>query len=107
MASILGVLFGVVMLIFLTYVAIFCGIGALLSRSRGGSAASGFLLGFFGPFGWAAIAYRTRHHRDRRDLGDLEIADEAQLLPASERPFSGAPRSDDPPKGPVPGAADF
>jgi len=56
MASILGTLLSVLLLIVLVGVVIFGGIGALLARQRGGSAGIGFGWGaLLGPIGWIVI----------------------------------------------------
>jgi hypothetical protein len=57
----LGILVSVLLLIVLTWVLIFGGIGALLSRSRGGTVPAGIAWGVgLGPFGWLAILWLTR-----------------------------------------------
>jgi hypothetical protein len=59
--SVLGVLVGVLLLVVLTWIAIFGGIGALLSRVRGGTAPAGLAWGTgLGPIGWLAILWTTR-----------------------------------------------
>lgn len=61
METVLNVFIGIVMLIVAVWVAIFGGVGALLSRSRGASGVSGFAWGtLLGPFGWLAIVWVTR-----------------------------------------------
>lgn len=59
--EILNVVIGIVVLIVAVWIAIFGGIGALLSKSRGSSGAGGLAWGaLLGPFGWAAILWVTR-----------------------------------------------
>jgi hypothetical protein len=59
--EILNVVLGIIVLIVAVWVAIFGGVGALLSRSRGASGISGFAWGtLLGPIGWLAIFIVTR-----------------------------------------------
>ena len=61
METVVGAFVGVMLLIVITWIAIFGGIGALLSRSREGTVLAGLVWGAcLGPFGWAAILYLTR-----------------------------------------------
>lgn len=61
MQTVLGVFVGVLLLVVLTWIAIFGGIGALLSRARGGTAPAGLAWGTgLGPVGWLAILWITR-----------------------------------------------
>lgn len=61
MQTVLGVFVSIVLLIVLAWVAIFGGIGALLSRSRGGSVPAGLAWGtILGPIGWCAVLWTTR-----------------------------------------------
>lgn len=61
MGSIVSTLISVFVLIVVVWVVIFGGVGALLSRSRGGSGVSGFAWGtLLGPFGWIAIYFVSR-----------------------------------------------
>jgi hypothetical protein len=64
LGSVLDVVFTVLALLVGTWVLIFGGIGALLSRSRGRGAASGLALGtLLGPIGWAVTWWTTRAPR--------------------------------------------
>jgi hypothetical protein len=59
--TILGVFVGVLLLVVLAWMAIFGGVGAVLSRSRGGSVPAGLAWGaVLGPFGWLAVLWVTR-----------------------------------------------
>lgn len=59
--SVAGVALQVFLLLVTVWAAIFGGIGALLARQRGGSAAMGFGWGFLlGPLGWAVVWFTTR-----------------------------------------------
>jgi hypothetical protein len=61
MSTIVNAAVGVLVLIVMTWVIIFGGIGAVLSRSRAGSAATGLAWGaLLGPIGWIVIWVRTR-----------------------------------------------
>jgi hypothetical protein len=58
---VLGVFVGVLLLVVLAWMAIFGGVGAVLSRSRGGSVPAGLAWGAaLGPFGWLAVLWVTR-----------------------------------------------
>lgn len=64
METALGVFVSILLLIVATWIAIFGGIGALLSRSRGGSVPAGLAWGTgLGPLGWLAILWTTRKDR--------------------------------------------
>jgi hypothetical protein len=59
--TVVGVFVSILLLIVVTWIAIFGGIGALLSRSRGGSTPAGLAWGMgLGPIGWLAILWTTR-----------------------------------------------
>ena len=59
--TVLGTFVGILLLVVATWIAIFGGIGALLSRSRGGSVPGGLAWGAgLGPVGWLAILWLTR-----------------------------------------------
>ena len=61
MATALNVFIGILVLVVAVWVAIFGGVGALLSRSRGAAGLTGFAFGtLLGPFGWLAIFWVTR-----------------------------------------------
>lgn len=61
MNSVVGVFVSILLLIVSSWIAIFGGIGALLSRSRGGSVPSGLAWGTgLGPVGWLVIFWITR-----------------------------------------------
>lgn len=60
MTEVLDFLLTVVLLIFCAYVLIFGGIGALLARHRGGSAAMGFVVGLIPVLGWLVVLWLTR-----------------------------------------------
>lgn len=61
MGDVLNVLFGIVVLFVAVWVVIFGGLGALLSRSRGGNILTGFTWGTaLGPIGWGIVWLRTR-----------------------------------------------
>jgi hypothetical protein len=56
-----NVVIGVVLLVVAVWIAIFGGVGALLSRSRGGSSIAGLAWGTaLGPIGWLATLWLTR-----------------------------------------------
>lgn len=70
MDTVVEVLVSVVMLFVVAWLAIFGGLGALLSRARGGSVAAGFVWGaVLGPIGWIAIYWRTRVPRQATATG--------------------------------------
>lgn len=59
--TVLGAFVSILLLVVITWVAIFGGIGALLSRSRGGTVPAGLAWGSgLGPIGWVAILLTTR-----------------------------------------------
>jgi len=59
--TVLGAFVSILLLIVMSWIAIFGGIGALLSRSRGGTVPAGLAWGSgLGPFGWVAIYMTTR-----------------------------------------------
>lgn len=59
--EVVNVVIGVVLLVVAVWVAIFGGVGALLSRSRGGSGIAGLAWGTaLGPIGWLATLWLTR-----------------------------------------------
>jgi hypothetical protein len=59
--TVIGVLVSVLVLVVFTWVAIFGGVGALLSRARGGSTVSGLAWGIvLGPIGWLVTIWTTR-----------------------------------------------
>lgn len=61
MSSIVSAAFWMLFLMVVAWVAIFGGVGALLARSRGGSAVAGLAWGvLLGPVGWIAIWWTTR-----------------------------------------------
>jgi hypothetical protein len=60
MNDVLNFLVGLAVLIFLAYVLIFGGIGALVSRHRGGSATVGFIVGLLPIIGWFVVLFLTR-----------------------------------------------
>jgi hypothetical protein len=94
MDTVLDVALGVFVLVVLTWVLIMGGIGALLSRSRGGGIVSGLALGVVGgPFGWAYVAWRTRASR-RPVSGDTFVAD-ADPLPSPAPRASGSSFSEE------------
>ncbi len=62
--TVLNVVFSIFLLIVLSWVAVFGGVGGLLARTRGGSAAAGIAWGtLLGPFGWLGIVWTTRETR--------------------------------------------
>ncbi len=64
MQTVLSVFFSILLLVVVAWIAVFGGIGALLSRSRGGTAPSGLAWGVaLGPFGWLAVLWTTRQQR--------------------------------------------
>jgi hypothetical protein len=59
--GILNVVIGIIVLIVAVWIAIFGGVGALLSRSRGGSGTAGLAWGtLLGPVGWLIVLWVTR-----------------------------------------------
>jgi hypothetical protein len=59
--TLLGAFVSILLLIVMSWITIFGGIGALLSRSRGGTIPAGLAWGSgLGPFGWVAIYLTTR-----------------------------------------------
>lgn len=61
METALSVFIVIIVMIVAVWIAIFGGVGALLSRSRGSSGVAGFAWGtLLGPFGWLAIFWVTR-----------------------------------------------
>ena len=59
--TVLNLVFSIFLLIVVTWVAIFGGVGGLLARARGGSAAAGIAWGvILGPVGWLGIVWTTR-----------------------------------------------
>lgn len=83
--DIVEVLLQAVLLIVVTYIAVFGGVGALLARSRSGGMLWGFIVGFLVPFaGWAWIAWRTRDgvspdHRRRQLAAAADLDDPTQM----------------------------
>lgn len=70
MDALVGIFVSIVLLIVMTWVAIFGGIGALLSHSRGGSAQAGLAWGAgLGPVGWLTILWTTRTRRAKPEPG--------------------------------------
>lgn len=85
--TVLGIFISVLLLIVVAWIAIFGGIGSLLSHSRGGSASAGVAWGtVLGPVGWLVILWTTRG-------GATGLNEEA--VPASYAPLST-------PRAPVP-----
>lgn len=91
MSDALNFLLGFLALVFLAWVLIFGGIGALIARSRRGSATMGFVVGLIPLLGWPLILWLTRESRrpigleeflDREDLG---VTDEHDELGGSTR----------------------
>jgi hypothetical protein len=92
MKTFFGIVLVVVVLIVGAWVAIFGGVGALLSKGRGGSTMQGFWWGaLLGPIGWIVVAWRTRPSRrapitfeewSGTDLGS--IAGSADLLSSED-----------------------
>jgi len=59
--TVLNLMFSIFLLIVVTWMVIFGGVGGLLARARGGSVAAGIAWGIIlGPFGWLAIVWTTR-----------------------------------------------
>jgi hypothetical protein len=59
--TVLNVVFSIFLLIVITWICIFGGVGGLLARARGGSVAAGIAWGvILGPFGWLGIVWTTR-----------------------------------------------
>lgn len=73
--TLLGAFVSVMLLIVISWIAIFGGVGALLSRSRGGTVPAGLAWGTgLGPLGWVAIYMTTK---------PSPLAPPEQTLPAS------------------------
>lgn len=69
METVIGAFVSIVVLIVITWIAIFGGIGALLARSRGGSVPAGLAWGSgLGPVGWLVILWTTRTQRVALDV---------------------------------------
>lgn len=59
--TVLNLMFSILLLIVVTWMVIFGGVGGLLARAREGSVTAGIAWGIiFGPFGWLAIVWTTR-----------------------------------------------
>jgi hypothetical protein len=59
--TVVGIFVSVLVLVVLVWIAIFGGVGALLSRARGGSVPAGLAWGAtLGPLGWLAVYWTTR-----------------------------------------------
>jgi hypothetical protein len=79
--TVLGLIISVLLLLVITWIGIFGGIGALLSRKRGGSAPAGLAWGtVLGPVGWLVIIWTTRE-------GESALIAEQQA-PSSYQPLS-------------------
>ena len=65
MSDVLNILLGLVLLVFVTYVVIFGGTGALLSRHRGGSLIAGFTIGLTPLIGLPLVLWITRSGKRR------------------------------------------
>jgi len=64
MAAALTLVLSILLLFVATWVAIFGGVGMVLSTSRGGAALTGLAWGVtLGACGWLAIVWRTRTRR--------------------------------------------
>lgn len=83
MQTVVGIFVSIVLLIVVTWIAIFGGIGAVLARSRGSSGPVGFAWGAgLGPIGWLAILWTTR-------TGGISVP-KLPLPPHAARPPSGS-----------------
>lgn len=89
MNDILNFLLGLAVLIFLAYVLIFGGVGALLARHRGGSAATGFIIGLVPVIGWFVVLFITRS--GTRAIGADEWLEERALLRRTDPPPTETP----------------
>jgi hypothetical protein len=76
--AVIDIVASILVLFVFVWIAIFGGLGALLSRSRGGSAVSGLAWGvLLGPIGWAVICVRTR--RAAREITSSEWIEGSDL----------------------------
>jgi hypothetical protein len=84
LASVVGAALVVTVMIILTWVVIFGGVGVAIARSSGGSAVLGFALGaVLGPIGWL-ITWLVARQTGSDDLGELfDPALEQQNTPLS------------------------
>ena len=77
--TVLNIVFSVFLLIVVTWISIFGGVGGLLARARGGAVAAGIAWGvILGPFGWLGIVWTTRG--STRDLRNAVSASEPEWL---------------------------
>jgi hypothetical protein len=89
MGAVIEIVLSIIGLFVIVWVAIFGGLGALLSRTRGGAAGAGFVWGaVLGPIGWAIVLWRTRASSREISaeawadgMSDLDDDWTAQLLP--------------------------
>jgi hypothetical protein len=89
MGAVVDVVVSIIALFVVAWVVIFGGLGAVLSRTRGGSAGAGLICGaVLGPIGWGIVLWRTR--ASTREISGEAWADgmsgldgdwTAQLLP--------------------------
>jgi hypothetical protein len=81
--TVLNIAFAMLFLFVLVWVLIFGGIGAVLSRSREGTAVAGFVLGtLLGPIGWGVVFWKTRASHRPTDSGAwLRGPDDASSRP--------------------------
>lgn len=75
--TVLNVVFSIFLLIVLTWVLIFGGVGGLLAWTRGGAVATGIAWGVvLGPLGWVGIIWTTRAvARDADAVGAAPLAE--------------------------------
>jgi hypothetical protein len=93
MQTVIGVFVSVVLLIVVTWIAIFGGIGALLSRARDHSLSTGFAWGAgLGPVGWLVILWVTRERRVTDDVQQTVSVEPSGIATGS----SSAPEQWDP-----------
>ena len=80
--TVLNLVASIFLLIIVTWMAIFGGVGGLLARARGGTVAVGIAWGVcLGPFGWLGIIWTTRGSA-RRLRQDSYPTSEPEWLPS-------------------------
>jgi len=97
--TVLGLIVSVLLLLVAAWIAIFGGIGALLSRNRGGSTPAGLAWGTgLGPIGWLVIIWTTREG-ESLPISEQQISSSSYLplsTNSSPAPTSPAPERWDP-----------
>jgi len=91
--TVLELIVSVLLLLIATWIAIFGGIGALLSRNRGGSTPAGLAWGTgLGPLGWLVIIW-TMREGESLPISEQQISPSSSYLPLSTNssPASSSP----------------